>query len=272
MQKTMVWLTNCIFSFLNILIMTVGVVITATAGIMQLTEHGSDCHKFLEMPLLMIGSFMVFISIVGLIGSCCKLKPVLWIYSFLSFLMILAAMGFIAFAFLVTNTSAGKMVSEAGYDHYRLEDYSNWLRVHFADAEHWRKIKSCMVEADVCDEEDRNRKSLSILQPPDDCKFVESGNGKWKQPSSSSPNTKDPDCTTWSNDPRKRCFDCESCKAGALDNIRKDWRTLLVVVQGEQSSLIPRTTKDTTILDLVLVFFLSMMFFCVLFFHFWVNL
>ncbi|CAN0891473.1 TET8 [Linum grandiflorum] len=286
----MIWLTNCIFSFLNILLMILGVAALATSGIMRITEYDSDCHKFLETPLLVIGCFLVFISMVGIVGSCCKLKSVLWIYSFMSFSMVLAALGFIAFAFIVTNATAGNVLSGAGYDRYRLGDYSNWLRDHFADANHWRKIKSCMIEADVCDKLDPHQKSLPILQtacckPPEDCGFVESGNGRWVMPEtklhpSSSANSKNIDCTTWNNDPKKRCFDCESCKGGALDNIRKDWRTLahinmcllllFVVIysvsccarrgiqpstKNYKGSCIGRAFEEVVFLDIVLSFF-----------------
>ena len=34
------------------------------------------------------------------------------------------------------------------------------------------------------------------------------------------------DCKTWSNNHAVLCYDCMSCKAGVLANIKKEWRLL----------------------------------------------
>ncbi|RRT66628.1 hypothetical protein BHE74_00055149 [Ensete ventricosum] len=34
----------------------------------------------------------------------------------------------------------------------------------------------------------------------------------------------DVDCAIWSNDQSQLCYDCNSCKAGLLGNLRKEWR------------------------------------------------
>ncbi|KAE9618374.1 hypothetical protein Lalb_Chr02g0142041 [Lupinus albus] len=39
-------------------------------------------------------------------------------------------------------------------------------------------------------------------------------------------NYQDPDCYKWSNDPTLLCYDCDSCKAGLLENIRRNWHKL----------------------------------------------
>lgn len=31
------------------------------------------------------------------------------------------------------------------------------------------------------------------------------------------------DCSRWSNDPQTLCYQCDSCKAGFLDDAKKDW-------------------------------------------------
>ena len=41
--------------------------------------------------------------------------------------------------------------------------------------------------------------------------------------------TNDPDCNTWSNDPRALCYDCQSCKAGVLANVKNDWKKIATV-------------------------------------------
>lgn len=39
----------------------------------------------------------------------------------------------------------------------------------------------------------------------------------------------DPDCYRWNNAPAFLCYDCDSCKAGVLENIRRDWHKISVL-------------------------------------------
>uniref|UniRef100_A0A453T3R9 Uncharacterized protein n=1 Tax=Aegilops tauschii subsp. strangulata TaxID=200361 RepID=A0A453T3R9_AEGTS len=41
--------------------------------------------------------------------------------------------------------------------------------------------------------------------------------------------TNDPDCNTWSNDQRALCYDCQSCKAGVLTNLKIDWMKTAII-------------------------------------------
>lgn len=41
--------------------------------------------------------------------------------------------------------------------------------------------------------------------------------------------TQDPDCYKWNNDPNLLCYECDSCKAGVLENVRRDWHRLSVL-------------------------------------------
>ena len=37
------------------------------------------------------------------------------------------------------------------------------------------------------------------------------------------------DCYRWNNAPEILCYECDSCKAGVLENIRRDWHKLSVL-------------------------------------------
>jgi hypothetical protein len=41
------------------------------------------------------------------------------------------------------------------------------------------------------------------------------------------PSAEDPDCGVWSN--ANLCYNCNSCKAGILQNIKQDWRKVAIV-------------------------------------------
>ncbi|RVW43868.1 Tetraspanin-2 [Vitis vinifera] len=40
----------------------------------------------------------------------------------------------------------------------------------------------------------------------------------------------DSDCYAWSNDQSQLCYGCNSCKAGLLGNLRKEWRRANVIL------------------------------------------
>lgn len=59
-------------------------------------------------------------------------------------------------------------------------------------------------------------------KPSNDCNYQYVSPTNWT--SSATPTSQNPDCAKWSNDVNKLCYDCNSCKAGLLDNIKSDWK------------------------------------------------
>jgi hypothetical protein len=39
----------------------------------------------------------------------------------------------------------------------------------------------------------------------------------------------DPDCGAWSNDEDDLCYGCQSCKAGVVDALKRDWKRAAIV-------------------------------------------
>lgn len=42
--------------------------------------------------------------------------------------------------------------------------------------------------------------------------------------------SQDPDCYRWNNAPAMLCYECDSCKAGVLEDIRRNWHKLSVLI------------------------------------------
>lgn len=101
----------------------------------------------------------MLVSLAGLIGACCRVSLLLWVYLFVMFLLIVLLFCFTIFAFVVTNKGAGQVVSGKGYKEYRLGDYSNWLQKRVNNTKNWNKIKSCLIDGKVCS--DFNEKYLN---------------------------------------------------------------------------------------------------------------
>nr|DAD32165.1 TPA_asm: hypothetical protein HUJ06_011016 [Nelumbo nucifera] len=74
----------------------------------------------------------------------------LWIYLYVMFLLIVLLLCFMILAFVVTNKSAGEVLSYKGYKEYKLGDYSNWLHKRANNNKTWNKTKSCLMNSYVC--------------------------------------------------------------------------------------------------------------------------
>ncbi|KAG5222800.1 tetraspanin [Salix suchowensis] len=209
-SNTILAIFNCVTLLTGLVIMGLGLYIVARGG-------ATGCDKVLQNPLIVVGVAITAISLLGLIGSCCRVNFALTLYLILLFLLLLCLIGFTVFAILVTNESIGKAFSKT-----KTMDFHNWLRDNLADEKHWNDMKSCAVQTKIC--QDNNHKKLSDIQsgccqPPVSCGFVSSNATFWNHPSKDE---------TWSNQQDTLCFNCESCKAAYAVTSRKEWGQLAV--------------------------------------------
>ena len=233
-------LSNNLIGILNFLTFLLSIPIV-WAGVWLRNKGVSECEKFLDTPVIVLGVVLMIVSLAGLIGACCRVSWLLWIYLLVMFLLIVVLFCFTIFAFVVTNKGAGRVLTDRGYKEYRLGDYSNWLQKRVSSEKNWNKIKSCLVDAKICSEFNDKylndtvanfyAEHLTALQsgcckPSNDCNFTYLGPTNWTKTAVTPDN---PDCSAWDNDPKVLCFNCNSCKAGLLDNIKSDWKKVAVV-------------------------------------------
>lgn len=64
-------------------------------------------------------------------------------------------------------------------------------------------------------------------KPPTICGFSYVNPTLWLNPVNP---TGDPDCFLWSNDQSQLCYNCSSCKAGLLGNLRNEWRKANIIL------------------------------------------
>ncbi|KAK8582176.1 hypothetical protein V6N12_072368 [Hibiscus sabdariffa] len=151
--------------------------------------NNTDCLKFLQWPLIVIGASIMVVSLAGFAGACYRNTFLLWLYLFVMFFIIVALIGFIIFAYAVTDKGGGRPVTNKGYLEYYLTDYSGWLRDRVVDNQYWADISSCIRDSKVCAKMGRSfngvpetsamfsTRKLSPIQsgcckPPTDCGFV----------------------------------------------------------------------------------------------------
>ncbi|KAK6944844.1 Tetraspanin/Peripherin [Dillenia turbinata] len=64
-------------------------------------------------------------------------------------------------------------------------------------------------------------------KPPTICGYQYVNPTLWVNPTNP---TSDPDCYAWNNDQTMLCYNCNSCKAGLLGNLREEWRKANVIL------------------------------------------
>ncbi|KAJ0106501.1 hypothetical protein Patl1_19020 [Pistacia atlantica] len=229
----MVRISNFIVGFLNCLSLLLGLVSIAMSVYFYVHGIGSSqCEKALENPLLITGIVLLVVSLLGLIGSCCRLNAFLFLYLTVMVCLMIGLLGFTVFTFMVTNNGVGKTFSNKGVSKIRTWDLANWLENHFVKGKKWDNMRSCLRESEICRTSNFYKKNLSLIQsgcckPPSECGIEQKGATMWAAPKEGKA-TNNSDCNTWNNQQNKLCYDCNACKEGFLMNIKKQWKYLAV--------------------------------------------
>lgn len=152
-------LSNNLIGILNAITFLLSVPVLAAGIWLGVRGDGTECERYLTGPIIAIGVLLMVISIAGLVGACCRVTWLLWVYLVAMFVVIVVLLGFIVFAFVVTNKGAGEAVSGRGFKEYRLGDYSNWLQKRVENDGNWNRIRSCLQSSKVCKSLQEKRES-----------------------------------------------------------------------------------------------------------------
>ncbi|PPR85238.1 hypothetical protein GOBAR_AA35445 [Gossypium barbadense] len=210
---------NCFVGLLNCVLLTVGIGFVISGAYLNI-KGNSDCEKVLTTPLIVMGGLLLILSLIGIMGTSCSSTLCMYIYLTLMFLLILGVIAFTIFVFMITNQAVGKVIadSEKVIEPKNPMDFSNWLANKVNKENNWKKIKSCLIDARL----------VACCKPPDVCGFTQKNELVWEVPKSG-PSSKDKDCKKWSNDGDKMCFECDSCKVGVVENLKREWKALALI-------------------------------------------
>ncbi|OIW18646.1 hypothetical protein TanjilG_13398 [Lupinus angustifolius] len=237
----MVRCSNSLIGTLNFLTFLLSIPVLFT-GIWLSKQAHTECDRWLERPIIAFGVFLLLISLAGLIGACCHVRWLLWLYLVVMFMFILLLSAFSIFVFVVTIKGDGEELSGKGYKEYRLGNYSIMLQNRVNNPVAWNRMKSCLQSSQICFQFQKQyvkdnvhqfyNEKLSALQsgcckPSNDCGFTYQSPTRWMK--TGNVTHSNPDCDAWSNDPNIMCFNCQSCKAALLQNTKTDWRNVSIV-------------------------------------------
>ncbi|KAK2420467.1 tetraspanin family protein [Trifolium repens] len=220
--------SNSVIGFLNFFTLLASIPIIG-AGL-WLSRSTTTCENFFQTPLLIIGFIVLVISLIGFIGACFHVAWALWVYLVVMLLLIATIFGLTIFGFAVTSQGGGVEVPGRNYMEYHLENYSTWLKNKIKEPQYWSTMKSCIMGSNACSKL-ASWTSLDVMEK--DMSPIQSG--CCKPPTACNYNmettlvTQDNDCYRWNNAPTLLCYDCDSCKAGVLENIRRDWHKVSVL-------------------------------------------
>uniref|UniRef100_A0A5B7AIZ0 Putative tetraspanin-3 n=1 Tax=Davidia involucrata TaxID=16924 RepID=A0A5B7AIZ0_DAVIN len=236
--------SNHLIGLLNFLTFLLSIPILGGGIWLSSRANNTDCMKFLQWPLIIIGVSIMVISLAGFAGACYRNTFLMYLYLWAMFFIIAALIGFVIFAYVVTDKGSGRSVPNLAYKEYRLQDYSGWLEERVADDSNWRKISSCTRDSKVCAKMGRafggvpetvdlfSRRKLNPVEsgcckPPTECGYVYMNETVWN--SGGGVVGSNPDCGRWNNDQEQLCYGCDSCKAGVLASLKKSWRKVSVI-------------------------------------------
>nr|GMD37031.1 tetraspanin-6 [Ipomoea batatas]GME02194.1 tetraspanin-6 [Ipomoea batatas] len=218
--------SNTVIGFLNLLTLLASIPIIG-AGL-WLARSSTTCEKFLQTPLLIIGFIILVVSLTGFIGACFHVAWALWLYLFVVLLIVLALLGFTIFGFVVAIPGGAAAVPGRAYREYHLGKYSAWLKDRVRDPRSWTTIRACILGSKTCASvanwtpydflfRDMSPIQSGCCKPPTSCNYA------------GAVMAEDPDCYRWSSDANLLCYECDSCKAAVLEDVKRDWQKVSVL-------------------------------------------
>ncbi|MBA0633203.1 hypothetical protein Goshw_008766, partial [Gossypium schwendimanii] len=143
--------SNNIVGFVNLLSFLISIPMVI-AGVSMSQGSAEECYQVMAKPMIIIGGFFMFFSLVGIIGACCNVTFLLIVYLILMMFVIIVGIIFSMITMIATSKGAEEVKTREGYKEYRLPDDPNWLAMAILKEKSWESIKSCLTvpEHNVC--------------------------------------------------------------------------------------------------------------------------
>ncbi|KAL4565526.1 hypothetical protein LXL04_029624 [Taraxacum kok-saghyz] len=204
-----------------------------------ISTHHDGCRKSLTLPILGLGAVIFLISIIGFYGALKNNSILLWMYLIMLCLILLGIIIFTVLAFIITNNGTGHNVVGVRFKEYRLQDYNAWFLKELNNTHNWKHLQTCLVKADDCSNLSKRFKTLKqyksaklspieagCCRPPSQCGYPPVNASYYDL--TFHPITSNKDCKLYKNPKPIKCYNCDSCKAGVAEYMKREWRVVAI--------------------------------------------
>ncbi|XP_057993570.1 tetraspanin-10 isoform X4 [Hevea brasiliensis] len=213
--------SNFVIRWINFLTMLLAIAVIIF-GVWMSTHHDS-CRRSLTFPVLGLAAFIFVISIIGFLGALKNNPVLLWIYLIMLCIILVAILVFTVLA----------------YKEYELQDFSSWFLKQLNNTQNWKRLKSCLVKSDDCNNLSKKYKTLNqyksakltpieagCCRPPSECGYPAVSASYYDL--SFHPISSNKDCKLYKNSQATKCYNCDSCKAGVAQFMKTEWRVVAI--------------------------------------------
>ncbi|KAI3452140.1 hypothetical protein Pfo_008805 [Paulownia fortunei] len=218
-----------VLSILNVIILISALSHILMANYLNQQPSQGPCLRDNASSLLWTGIFILITTIIGILGSCCKVKALESIYLWVLLISTAATIIFSTFiSAMMPPQSALATYGKTSTNGFWLKEYKPALQKALVNEKDWYEVKSCYIETRICDVM-RNQSSdqkvllveIGCCFPPNRCGLVQNMTSRWVAPDTGLL-SEDKECKMWLR-VGQDCFDCDSCKAGYLANYQDQW-------------------------------------------------
>ncbi|XP_039133288.1 LOW QUALITY PROTEIN: tetraspanin-10 [Dioscorea cayenensis subsp. rotundata] len=226
-----------VIRWINFLTMILAIAVICF-GVWMSTHHDA-CRRTLTLPVLGLGALIFVVSLIGFLGALKNVSWLLWIYLIMLCFILVGILVFTVLAFIVTNNGSGHAVTGLRYKEYHLQDYSSWFLRRLNNTRNWRRLKSCLVKLEDCNNLPKRYKTLKAYKsaelspieagccrPPSECGYPAVNASYYDL--SYHPVSSNKDCKTYKNSQNIKCYNCDSCKAGVAQYMKIEWRVVAI--------------------------------------------
>ncbi|XP_021762996.1 tetraspanin-9-like [Chenopodium quinoa] len=227
--------SNGITACINLITLLIGCFLLCLR-IFLATHKDMTCFSLLNSPCLRIGILLVVISLLGLIGSCCRSLFIMWLYLFVYLILILVVA--ITVLLWIVVIAKGAVRLDVGKPH-KLNDFTFWFQDQAMGIADWSVVRKCLIRKDICCHDLKDNfffsNNLKVCYTIFNIRrilfalgsFRLDDQGCCRQPANCTVNflTKH-DCDVWNRDTKTMCYYCSTCTEGFVSQLAVLWKRL----------------------------------------------
>lgn len=135
---------------LNVLILAFAIFQTV---FVLLYDHGpsnKQCYKNSSKTIFGFSAFLLIMSLIGLMASCCKSRSLQTTYVWLMVVTTIVAITFSIFMFLTLPNESANATYQKTQNGNWLNGFSPFLRSILVNDKDWYRAKTCLIDKELC--------------------------------------------------------------------------------------------------------------------------